>query len=42
MSEFINLVAMSSALNGTDAVNFLFWMLCVIAFGIWLGMREDK
>lgn len=26
----------------SDAPEFLFWMLCVIAVGIWWGMREDK
>jgi hypothetical protein len=23
-----------------DVVNFLFWMLCVIALAIWWGMKE--
>ena len=23
-------------------VKFLFWMLCVIAFAIWIGMKEDR
>ena len=25
-----------------DAPVFLFWMLCVIWFAIWRGMKEDK
>ena len=26
----------------TGPVWFLFWMLCVIALAIWVGVREDK
>jgi hypothetical protein len=26
----------------TGPVRFLFWMLVVIAFAIWIGMKEDK
>jgi hypothetical protein len=26
----------------TSPVLFLFWMLCVIAFAIWIGIKEDE
>jgi hypothetical protein len=43
MSPFANisLPDMSLPYGGGPAL-FLFWMMVVVAFGIWVGMKEDK
>ena len=42
VDKFVDFVAISSWIPGDGPFLFLFWMLVVIAVGIWWGMREDK
>ena len=42
IDKFVDFVAISSWIPGDGPFLFLFWMLVVMAFAIWIGMKEDR